>query len=109
VNILPAFALIQAQQNPFNPSTLIFLALIFVVFYFMMIRPQQKRAKEREKMLNSIKKGDKVITSSGIHGKVVSTDEKTLLVDVGDNVRLKFERSAIGTITREAAGEEETK
>lgn len=86
-------------------STLIFFALIFVIFYFMILRPQQKRAKERQKMLDSIKKGDKVVTSGGMHAKIVNVDEKTVLLDVGDNLKLKFDRSAINTVTREAAGE----
>lgn len=86
-------------------STLIFFGLIFVIFYFMILRPQQKRAKERQKMLDSLNKGDKVVTSGGLHGKIVNVDEKTILLDVGDNLKLKFDRSAINTITREASGE----
>jgi preprotein translocase subunit YajC len=86
-------------------STLIFFALIFVIFYFMILRPQQKRAKERQKLLESLKKGDKVITSGGLHGKIVNVDEKTILLDVGDNLKLKFERSAVNVVTREASAE----
>lgn len=86
-------------------STLVFFALIFVVFYFMILRPQQKRAKERQKMLDSIKKGDKVVTSGGMHGKVVNVDDATVLLDVGDNIKLKFDRSAINVITREGSAE----
>ncbi len=86
-------------------STLVFFALIFVVFYFMILRPQQKRAKERQKMLDSIKKGDKVVTSGGMHGKVVNVDETTVLLDVGDNIKLKFDRSAVNMITRESSNE----
>jgi preprotein translocase subunit YajC len=79
-------------------STLIMFGAIFLIFYFMIIRPQQKRAKEREKMLSNIEKGDKVVTSGGLHGIVAGIDEKTVLLDVGDKIKLKFERSAIGTI-----------
>ncbi len=86
-------------------STLIMFALIFVIFYFMLIRPQQKRNKDRQAMLDGIKKGDKVVTSGGLHGKVVNIDEKTVLLDVGDNIKLKFDRSAVNAVTREAAGE----
>lgn len=86
-------------------STLIFFALIFVIFYFMILRPQQKRSKERQKMLDSLKKGDKVVTSGGMHGKIVNVDEKTVLLDVGDNLKLKFDRSAVNVVTREASGE----
>lgn len=86
-------------------STLIFFALIFVIFYFMILRPQQKRAKERQGMLESLKKGDKVITSGGLHGRVAGLDEKTVLVEVADNMKLKFERSAINVILKEGSGE----
>jgi preprotein translocase subunit YajC len=84
-------------------STLIFFALIFVIFYFMIIRPQSKRTKERQKLLDSVKKGDKIITSGGLHGKVVNVEEKTLLIEVADNVKMKFERSAIAAVIREGA------
>ena len=86
-------------------STLIFFALIFVIFYFMILRPQQKRAKERQKMLDAVKKGDKIVTSGGVHGKIVNVDEKTILLDVGDNVKLKVDRSAINVVTREGSGD----
>lgn len=82
-------------------STLIMFAAIFFIFYFMIIRPQQKRAKEREKLLASIQKGDKVILSSGLYGTVAGLDEKTVLIDVGNNVKMKFERSAIVTILKD--------
>ena len=71
----------------------------------MILRPQQKRTKERQKMLDAVKKGDKIVTSGGLHGKVVNVDEKTILVDVGDNMKLKFERSAVNAVTREGSGE----
>lgn len=79
-------------------STLIMFGAIFAIFYFMIIRPQQKRAKEREKLLSELKKGDKVITSGGLHGSIAGLDEKTILLDVGGNVKLKVERSAIGNV-----------
>ena len=80
-------------------STLIMFGAIFAIFYFMIIRPQQKKAKEREKMLSEIQKGDKVVTGGGIHGTVAGIDEKTCLIDVGNNVKMKFERSAIASIS----------
>ncbi|MBU2492745.1 MAG: preprotein translocase subunit YajC [Bacteroidetes bacterium] len=81
-------------------STLIMFGAIFAIFYFMIIRPQQKRAKEREKLLSNIKKGDKVILSNGMHGSVAGLDEKTCLIDAGNNVKLKFERSAIASVVQ---------
>jgi preprotein translocase subunit YajC len=87
-------------------STLIMFALIILIFYFMILRPQQKRQKERQKLLESIEKGDKVITVGGMHGTVVGLEEKTVLVQVADTVKLKFEKTAITTINRgtETAG-----
>lgn len=79
-------------------STLIMFGAIGLIFYFMIIRPQQKRAKERDKLLSSIQKGDKVMTSGGLYGVVDSLEEKTVLLKVADNVKLKFERSAIASV-----------
>lgn len=79
-------------------STIIMFGAIFLIFYFMIIRPQQKRAKEREKLLSNLQKGDKVVTNGGIHGTIAGLDEKTALVQVSDNVKLKFERSAITSV-----------
>lgn len=79
-------------------STLIMFGAIFLIFYFMIIRPQQKRAKEREKMLSNIEKGDKVVTSGGIHGIIAGIDEKTVLVAISENVKVKVERSAITSV-----------
>jgi preprotein translocase subunit YajC len=79
-------------------STLIMFGAIFLIFYFMIIRPQQKRSKEREKLLSSIEKGDKVMTSGGLYGVVDSLEEKTVILKVADNVKLKFERSAISSV-----------
>ncbi|MBU1096028.1 MAG: preprotein translocase subunit YajC [Ignavibacteriae bacterium HGW-Ignavibacteriae-2] len=79
-------------------STLIMFGAIFAIFYFMIIRPQQKKAKEREKLLSEIKKGDKVVMNSGMHGVIAGIDDKTCLIDVGNNIKMKFDRTAIGTI-----------
>lgn len=79
-------------------STLIMFGAIFAIFYFMIIRPQQKKAKAREALLNSVKKGDKIITASGMHGTIAGIDDATVLVDLGNNVKVKMERSAIGQV-----------
>jgi len=79
-------------------STLIMFGAIFLIFYFMIIRPQQKRTKERDKMLSNLEKGDKVVTSGGIHGIVAGLEEKTALLQIADNVKVKVERSAINTV-----------
>jgi preprotein translocase subunit YajC len=83
-------------------STLIMFGAIFLIFYFMIIRPQQKRAKEREKILNSLEKGDKVITSGGIYGTIAGIDEKTVLLQIADNVKIKLEKSAINIVEKKS-------
>lgn len=105
----------MAPQQGGNPegglfSTLIMFGLIIGIFYFLILRPQQKRQKERQKLLESVKKGDKVVTASGLHGTVAGLDEKTVLIQVADNVKMKFDRSAVGMILREGEVEQkETK
>ncbi len=81
-------------------STLVMFGLIIAIFYFMILRPQQKRQKERQKLLETIKKGDKVVTAGGIHGTVLGVEDKTLLVQVADNVKLKVERSSISVVNK---------
>ncbi len=75
--------------------TLFMFGAIILVMYFLMIRPQKKRQKEHQQMIDSIGKGDKVITSSGMHGTVTDKDEKTLEVQIADNVRVRFEKNSI--------------
>lgn len=81
-------------------STLIMFGLIIVIFYFMILRPQQKRQKERDKMLNDVQKGDKIVTTGGVHGTVMGIEDKTLLVQIAENVKVKLERSAISSIVK---------
>lgn len=83
-------------------STLIMFGAIFFIFYFMIIRPQQKRAKEREKMLNAIEKGDKVITSGGIYGTIAGIEDKTVLLQIADNVKIKLDKSAINIVEKKS-------
>jgi len=79
-------------------STIIMFGAIFLIFYFMIIRPQQKKAKNRTRLLSNLEKGDKVVTSGGIHGIIAGLDEKTLLLQVSDNLKIKVDRSAIGQV-----------
>ncbi len=79
-------------------STIIMFGAIFLIFYFMIIRPQQKKSKAREKLLSNLEKGDKVVTNGGIHGIIAGLVEKTCLLQVSDNLKIKVERSAIGTV-----------
>ena len=79
-------------------TQLVFFAAIFAIFYFLLIRPQQKQKREREDMLRAVKRGDRVVTSGGLHGTVASLDDQTVTVRVTEQVRLVFDRSAIGRI-----------
>lgn len=82
-------------------STLVMFGGIIFIFYFMMIRPQQKRQKEMQAMLESMQKGDKVVTSSGIHGSIASmNDDNTITVNVADNVKLTFDKAAIVSVKK---------
>lgn len=84
--------LLQATGSG-NP--LIFFILIFVVFWFFMIRPQIKKQKSERKFRENIQKGDRVVTTGGVHGKVLSIGETYLMIDAGEGVKLKIQKSAI--------------
>lgn len=82
-------------------SNIILFGSIILIFYFMIIRPQSKRQKEREKMLSAMQKGDKVVTAGGIHGTIAGLDEKTALIQIADNVKIKVDRSSISAVLSE--------
>ena len=74
------------------------LIIIFVIFYFLLIRPQQKKQKDHKSMLESVKKGDKVVTNGGIYGLVEHVGEKTLTLKIAENVKVKFGKSYIAAV-----------
>ena len=86
------------QSGSSGISTIIMFAMIGLIFYFMIFRPQKKRQKEREALIGQMEKGDKVITSSGMHGTVQQIEESTVLLQVADNVKLRFEKASITTV-----------
>lgn len=94
----------QQQLLSFLP-----LILVVVVFYFMLLRPQRKREQERVKMLNSLKKGDKVVTIGGLHGSIVDLNEQKVTLKVNENSRLVFERSAINQVVNKEKEKEDKK
>jgi preprotein translocase subunit YajC len=81
------------QSNPL--LTFLPLILVFVVFYFFMIRPQMKKQKEMNTYRSSLKKGDKVITTGGIYGKIVEVKDNIVIMDVGGDVKLRVDKNAL--------------
>ena len=71
---------------------------IFIIFYFLLIRPQQKRAKEHRKMVEAISKDDEVVTNGGILGKIVEMGEQYITVEIAENVNVRIQRNAISTV-----------
>lgn len=90
-----------ASANPTGQmvSTLVTFGLVFVIFYFLIIRPQNKKQKDMQKMIAGVKKGDKIITIGGIHGTVYSVKEGTVVVKVDDDCKIEFSKSAIASVS----------
>ena len=84
----------QGSLEGMVPMLVMFVAIILIM-YFLMIRPQQKRQKEHQSMLDSIRKGDKIVTTAGIHGTVTDIDGNTFIIQIADNVKITVEKSAI--------------
>jgi preprotein translocase subunit YajC len=84
------------------------LILMFVIFYFLLIRPQQKKSKEHKAMIESLKKGDRVITTGGLHGRITGMTDATLTVEIADKVRVKVNRGNVAG-TLQAAAQKESK
>jgi len=78
------------------------MIVIFVIFYFLLIRPQQKRQKELKAMVDNLAYGDTVITSGGIHGKITGLTESVVTLEIADKVRIKVSRGAIGSVIQKA-------
>jgi preprotein translocase subunit YajC len=79
------------------------LVLMFAIFYFLLIRPQQKRNKDHRSMLANLKKDDRIVTSGGLHGRVTGLDETTLTVEIADKVRVKISRGNVAAIVQSAS------
>ena len=94
------------QANAAGGQTLMsivpFIAII-AIFYFFIIRPQNKKQKETQKMIDALKKGDKVVTIGGIHGLVSATKEKTVIIKVDEGVKIEVNRSAIAGVVSDNA------
>ena len=86
------------EQGSSAISTVIMFGSIILIFYFMIYRPQRKRQKDREALISKMDKGDKVILSGGLHGTISSIEDTTILVQVSDNTKLRFEKSSVNTV-----------
>ncbi|POY36113.1 preprotein translocase subunit YajC [Solitalea longa] len=89
-----ASVLLQAGGGNMN-SSIIMMVLIAVVFYFFMIRPQTKKMKDQKKFIEELKKGDKVVTIGGVHGKISEVGTDYFIVEIDHNVRIKIQKSGI--------------
>ena len=86
----------QGQTNPL--ITFMPFILIFVVFWFLLIRPQQRRQREHQEMVSHLKKGDRVITNGGIYGTVIGVADKTIALRIADNVKVELAKNAIASL-----------
>jgi preprotein translocase subunit YajC len=77
------------------------LIFMFAIFYFLLIRPQQKKAKEHKALLDSLKKGDRVVTAGGMHGKVTALDDKIVTLEIANGVNVKYNKGFIANVERE--------
>ena len=113
VSLAPRILLMGAPPGEGGgPSSLFsFLPLVAIIaiFYFLILRPQNKKQKETQKMLSALKKGDRIVTIGGIHGIIQSVKESTVIVKVDDNVKLEFNRSAISGVEKQAKDDSEEK
>ncbi|MFI0347177.1 MAG: preprotein translocase subunit YajC [Chthoniobacterales bacterium] len=104
---LNSIAFLLAQAAPAGASAnpmmqqIPFMLFIGVIFYFLLIRPQQKQKKAHQLLISSLKTGDKVVTSSGIHGIVANVKDRTFLLKIADNVKIEFDRAAVTSIERD--------
>ncbi len=89
------------QTAQVNPLVNLFpLILIFVIFYFLLIRPQKTKEKEDHKMRANLNKNDEVVTSSGIHGTIVNVKDKTVILRIDDNVKMELEKNAVAYVKK---------
>lgn len=95
MNLLTIFLQAAPGAQPNALTSLLPLLLIIVVFYFFMIRPQVKKQKELKNYRSSIQKGEKIITTGGIYGKVTDIKDQTVTVEVAENVRIKIDKNAV--------------
>jgi preprotein translocase subunit YajC len=109
LNMLQIFlAQAQSAAPPTSPGGgigfFVPLIFIFIIMYFVMIRPQKKRQDQQKKLIGSLKTGDRVVTNAGIHGLISNVKDTTVIVKVADNVKIEMEKSAITTVLKASEG-----
>ena len=87
-----------AGGNPL--ASFVPIILIFVIMYFVMIRPQMRRQKQQQQLVSALKTGDRVVTASGIHGMISNVKDSTVIVKVADNVKIEMDKSAVTNVVR---------
>lgn len=105
----------SSSGNPFssllggNGMLLVMMVVFMGFFYFTVIRPQNKKKKEMQNMLNALKKGDKIVTIGGVHGKVVTVKDDTVTIRVDDRAEITFDKSAISQVVAKPGNQEKDK
>ena len=85
------------------------LILMFVIFYFLLIRPQQKKAKQHREMINNLKKGDRIVTSGGLYGRIVGLDGDAISLEIADKIRVKIGRGYVGSMLQDSSSKQPAK
>ncbi len=96
------------NQGPPAFASFIPIILMFLIFYFLLIRPQQKQQSQHETMIKSLNKNDEVVTSGGLHGTVVGLKEKSVLLRIAENVKVEVDRSAVSKVEKARSEEEKS-
>lgn len=91
----------QGAPNPF--IQFVPFIFIFIIFYFLVIRPEKNKTKERKTQIDALKKNDEIVTAGGIHGTVINVKEKTLIVRIDDSTKIEIDKSAVGRIEKIAS------
>jgi len=95
---VPGIVLAQAQPPGAGMGQLVMMLLIILVFYFLLVRPQQRKQKEHQTMVDALKKNDRVITSGGLHGRIIEVSESSVTLEIAKGVTIRQEKSQIGTV-----------
>ena len=102
INIAYAMGGTAAEGGAGGFSSFIPLILMFAIFYFLLIRPQQKKSKQHREMISDLKKDDRIITSGGLHARITGMDENTLTVELAHKVRVKLQRGNVSALLQSA-------